>query len=210
MQRAGQKARSRHTDCARPTIITAVENQAMRRNGAGTYVGFSSTSVSPAWWQRFPRPIEIAALRLWAKLPSFVRSPLVPLGGLFAKHTVSAEAPPAPESVPGVAEIAQDGFEPLENHTGAMWVARLWPKAHRRAVAETRPEWLEDPDSDGQLWLVRSPWESLTLDDTFALLWTWVERDRTLDERVRQARVSEVFSWTEQRALDWLQESKDR
>jgi hypothetical protein len=106
--------------------------------------------------------------------------------------------------VPGVAELGMQGFEPIEAYTGAFWVARLWPDEHRRSVVETRSAWLDDPHSDGRLWLVRSPWPGLRLEDSLNVLWTWVERDHAaVDEDLWRQRVSEALDWDAPTASEW-------
>lgn len=63
-----------------------------------------------------------------------------------------------PDVVPGVAELRKLGFEPVEEYTGALLVAEMWPDDHRRFVPETRQRWLgEEPELGGRLWLLRSP-----------------------------------------------------
>ena len=156
------------------------------------------------WWQRFPKPLEWAALHAWGRLPRFVGVPLVPLGRLFGPHSSTGRILPGADAAPGVVDLISQGFEPIETQTGAIWVAALWPDEHRRSVAETRPWWLDDPESDGRVWLIRSPWASLTLTEVFEVLWRWVERDRTLDEQIRRKRVAEVLAWPESRAVEQL------
>jgi len=159
------------------------------------------------WWERLPRRVTATALGIWHVLPSFVRAPLIPLGGLFGPHTTTAPAAPGADTVAGVAQLTIEGYEPVESHTGATWVAELWPDEHRRSVPETRPAWSADEALTGRLWLIRSPWASLTLDEVFALLWRWVERDQELDEVVRRQRVSEVLAWTQPQAMAWYEAS---
>lgn len=113
-----------------------------------------------------------------------------------------------PDTVPGVAELRAQGFEPIESYTGATWVGRLWPEDHRRSVAETRSSWLDDPHSDGRLWLARSPWPAFTLEESLNLLWTWVERDHAaLDEDLWRQRVVEALEWDAATATEWHRRS---
>lgn len=72
---------------------------------------------------------------------------------------------------PGVTDLAAQGFRPIEELTGDMEVAQLWPEEHRRAVRETRREWLEDAP-DGLCWLVRSPWPAIPLFEVIRLMWS--------------------------------------
>jgi len=109
-----------------------------------------------------------------------------------------------PDTVAGVVALRAQGFEPIEEYTGAVWVGQLWPEDHRRWVAETRPVWLNDADSDKRLWLVRSPWSSLGLSDSLNVLWSWVERDHAqLDTQLFRQRVSEALAWDEATATEW-------
>jgi hypothetical protein len=159
-----------------------------------------------AWWERVPKPIATAVLKTWSALPRAVRAPFIPLGRWVNPHqtTSAVSASPGPDIVPGVTELRAQGFAPVEEYTGAFWVAQIWPDQHRRSVAETRPFWLEDPHSDGRLWLTRSPWPILSLEDSLNVLWTWVERDHApLDEDLWRQRVSEALSWDEPTATEW-------
>jgi hypothetical protein len=109
-----------------------------------------------------------------------------------------------PDTVVGVADLRAEGFEPIEEYTGFISVAQIWPEHHRRWVAETRPVWLNDTDSDGRLWLVRSPWPSLGLSESLNVLWSWTERDHTsLDRESYERRVGEALAWDEATAVEW-------
>jgi hypothetical protein len=67
---------------------------------------------------------------------------------------------------------------------------------------------LDDPHSDGRLWLVRSPWPTLTLEDSLNLLWTWVERDHAaVDGDLWRQRVIEALQWDEATAAAWHRRS---
>lgn len=142
-------------------------------------------------------------------LPRAVRAPLVSLerrvGG---PHTTSAQPGHlGPDTVPGVLEWRAAGFEPLEEHTGALWVAEVWPDPHRAFVAETRPMWLDGSDTDGRLWLVRSPWPALDVPTSLNVLWTWVERDHAdLDRDRYRQRVEEALAWGDDAALQWCRQ----
>jgi hypothetical protein len=181
---------------------------AERRSG---FSALNQHDVLPRrWWERVPQPLATLAVRAWSRLPHVVRAPFIPLGRWINPHqtTSAGTAPPGWDTVPGASEFVVQGFEPIEAYTGACWVAQLWPDEHRRSVAETRPDWLEDPHSDGRLWLVRSPWPTLTLPDSLNVLWTWVERDHAaLDEDLWRQRVSEALSWDESTAIEWHRRS---
>ncbi|BEP11701.1 hypothetical protein acdb102_00120 [Acidothermaceae bacterium B102] len=83
---------------------------------------------------------------------------------------VHALARESPRSVPGATELLAEGFVPLEELTGAMWVAEAWPEPHRRVLPETRPAMLTNPD-DGRLWFVRSPWPTISPADVLSMVW---------------------------------------
>jgi hypothetical protein len=52
--------------------------------------------------------------------------------------------------------------------------------------------------------MVRSPWPTLSLQDSLNVLWTWVERDHaSLDEDLWRERVSEALAWDETAAAAW-------
>jgi hypothetical protein len=145
-------------------------------------------------------------------LPHAIRAPLVPIGRwINPNHITRAEPGPGPDTVPGVRDLRALGFLPLEEHTGAGWVAQLWPEQDRRSVPETRPSWLNDFDSDARLWLLRSPWPSLTLGDSLNVLWTWAERDHphppNINIDVHRERVAEALTWDEATANEWLRRS---
>lgn len=74
---------------------------------------------------------------------------------------------------PGAAELAADGFVPVEYLSGAIEVELVWPLPHRRSVPETRAGMGDD---DGLLWLVRSPWPAVPLTEAIDLMWQWVEQ----------------------------------
>jgi hypothetical protein len=72
-------------------------------------------------------------------------------------------------------------------------------------VAETRRPQLDD-DPGAQIFLVASPWPSVSLDDVFRMLWGWVHRDRDhrQTEESQRSRAAEVLSWSEPAALAYL------
>jgi hypothetical protein len=82
------------------------------------------------------------------------------------------------------------GFEPWAEYTGADFVFGVWPE-HRRTVFLG-------------VELIASPWPSLDLAAVFRVVWSWVERDRSLDVTVMTARAAEALAWSEAQALEWL------
>lgn len=90
---------------------------------------------------------------------------------------MDSSAPEEPvDDVPGVLEARAEGFEPLTEHTGLLFVGEVWPDAHRRCVPETRASMRElEPELRGRLWLVRSPWQGWTLPETLNAMWRWLE-----------------------------------
>ena len=113
-----------------------------------------------------------------------------------------------PDTVVGVTGLRAEGFAPIEEYTGAGWVAQVWPDEHRRWVAETRSVWLNDADSDGRLWLVRSPWPRLSLRNALNVVWSWVERDHaSLNIEQHRRRSAEALAWDEAKAVEWHQRS---
>lgn len=113
-----------------------------------------------------------------------------------------------PGVVPGVAELRQLGFEPVEEYTGALLVAEMWPDEHRRFVPETRRLRLKDePQLGGRLWLLRSPWPGWTLRETFAAMWRWLERPEVeYDAGYMLAGVADFLRWDESEARKWRPE----
>lgn len=117
-----------------------------------------------------------------------------------------------PDVVPGVPAIRELGFEPVEEYTGALWVADVWPDEHRRSVPETRDFWLTSmPETGGRVWLVRSPWPSLALREVFNAMWRWAERrgDGEYDADLARSRAAEFLSWPEDRARGWQAYSEE-
>jgi hypothetical protein len=95
-----------------------------------------------------------------------------------------------------VGQLRSEGFEPIEELTGEIEFALVWPDAHRRAVPDTRYE-LEDPDfaipglTDGTLFVVRSPWSSISNGEAVDLLQRWIRRNRTKDSAAASQRVDQ-------------------
>src|SRR5437588_3724947 len=149
---------SRHSTRA-GTILTrgltsrvAERLRAMAAPDPGSYHGVNQTAgMSRPWWGPFPHPIVTAAVTIWSLLPHALRRPLLPFARLFNPHqTTAAIGAEGPDSVDGVADLRAQGFEPIEEHTGAIEVAQLWPEDHRRWVSETREAWLDDTNYDGR------------------------------------------------------------
>lgn len=114
--------------------------------------------------------------------------------------------PEGPDVVPGVTELRQLGFEPVEEHTGVVWVGEYWPNEHRRSVPETRASWLEDSATSGRLWMLRSPWPSWTLRETFSAMWRWLERPGAAtdaDPDDVMVGVADFLRWNESEAAKW-------
>jgi hypothetical protein len=179
----------------------------MAARDPGSYQALNQTSGLPQhWWQRVPQPVATRAVRAWSVLPHAIRARFIPLGRRInpRRSTRAVSVGPGPDTVPGVADLRAQGYEPIEHYTGAVGVGRLWPQNHRASVPETRSVWLADPSSDGRLWMVRSPWPTLSLQDSLNVLWTWVERDHaSLDEDLWRERVSEALAWDETTAATW-------
>ncbi len=110
-------------------------------------------------------------------------------------RVMPAVAPP-----PELAALRADGFDLLDSFTGAVdEVAVAWPEDHRRTLADP----YRDMSTQGTVWLVRSPWPSLTVGDVLELLWPWVERGGS-DPEARRNRLAQVFAWDEAHATAWL------
>lgn len=118
---------------------------------------------------------------------------------------MSSGSPDGADVVPGVAELRELGFQPVEEYTGALLVAEMWPDEHRRFVPETRESWLEgEPQLGGRLWVLRSPWSGWTLRETFNAMWSWLERpDGEYDVDYVLAGVADFLRWDESEARKW-------
>ena len=94
----------------------------------------------------------------------------------------------------------------MEDYTGTLLVAEMWPDEHRRFVPETRELWLEQkPELGGQLWLLRSPWAGWTLQETFNAMWKWLERpDGKYDADYVLPRLADFLRWEESEARRWV------
>ena len=84
-------------------------------------------------------------------------------------------------------------------------VAEMWPEEHRRFVAETRQSWMSlAPELSGRLWLLRAPWPSWTLRETFGAMWRWLERPGVdHDPNFVLAGVADFLRWEESEAHRW-------
>lgn len=98
-------------------------------------------------------------------------------------------------AVPSVLELEAEGFTAVETLFGEVDLAASWPSDHLRWVCDTRYD--VDPDDDvedlmpglqdGRLFMVRSPWPSVSLDIVVKLMFRWLRRneDRYLRDRTR-------------------------
>lgn len=180
----------------------------MAPRNTGRHSALDQTAGMPRpLWHRVPQPAATAALAIWSLLPPVVRKPFLPVGRWINPHHTTAATttdPEGPDTVDGVTALREQGFAPIEEYTGATWVGQLWPEDHRRWLPETRSAWLDATNHDGRLWLVRSPWPSLSLQDTLNVLWSWAERDRArLTPQRWRDRVSEALAWDDATAADW-------
>ena len=83
-------------------------------------------------------------------------------------------------TVPGVRELIEEGFTPVETLFGEHHYATRWPDAHRREVRDTRFEQTgEEPADEDELrlFLVRSPWPFVELNTVVKLLHRWLRRN---------------------------------
>lgn len=108
---------------------------------------------------------------------------------------------------PALVEAREHAFRPLRELTGAPdTLGRLWPAEHRRWLDDLGPDPGEHiPGSVPERWLVRSPWPSLSVEQTLHVLWWWVERPPfPSEDETWAARVREVLGWSESKALNAL------
>ena len=168
-----------------------------------------SQPVQRPWWDALPGPVTRLALGIWSRLPGAVRAPFIPIGRWISPVSTTSAGfeSPGPDTVGGVSTLRAEGFEPIEEYTGAVDVAELWPTEHRRSVAETREWRLEHAECGGRLWLVRTPWPSLGVQDALNVVWSWVERDRApMNAALWRERVAETLSWDEPTATAWVEQ----
>lgn len=105
---------------------------------------------------------------------------------------------------PALMEAREHGFVPLRELTGvADTLGPLWPPAHRLWLEELGPSPGDDElDQVVDRWLVRSPWPALSVQQTMAALWRWVERAPHPDaDETMNFRILDVFSWSESEAV---------
>jgi hypothetical protein len=104
----------------------------------------------------------------------------------------------------GVVEARKQGFVPVREVTGVPeTLGPLWPAEHRLWLDELGPSPVEEAyDEVLDRWLVRSPWPSLSVEQTLSALWRWVERAPfPYEDEAWKARILEVFGWSESEAL---------
>jgi hypothetical protein len=100
---------------------------------------------------------------------------------------------------PAVSAARSEGFVPLRELTGvADTLGRQWPPEHRLWLEDLGAAPGEDEDDEPvDRWLVRSPWPSLSVDQTLHALWRWVDQAAGSPEtHGRDARTEEFFEWT--------------
>jgi hypothetical protein len=108
---------------------------------------------------------------------------------------------------PSLVEARAHGFAPLRAFTGAAHtLGPLWPAEHRAWLDELGPISFEEPaPAPRDRWLVRSPWPALSVEQALAVLWPWVERAPFPEQHgAWEARVGEVFGWSESKAVAFL------
>ena len=105
-----------------------------------------------------------------------------------------------------VVAARRQGFIPLRELTGvAASLGPMWPAEHAVWLDDLGPSAGEDEhDEVLDRWLVRSPWSSLSVRQTLAALWRWIEsgappgpRPPVADETL----ILEFFTWTEAEAV---------
>lgn len=107
---------------------------------------------------------------------------------------------------PGAGKWRSAGYTPIDELTGTVEIARVWPEHARRSAPETREDFLAYR-VDGKFWLVRSPWPALGVDDVMQLLWLWVEEQASTsagvlpDDEARLDVVRQFFALDEQVVL---------
>jgi hypothetical protein len=107
--------------------------------------------------------------------------------------------------LPGAEELEDDGFRQLwllPITWSGVW--RVWPAEHYRALPETRDAfWWPQPSrgSGPTCHFIRSPWDSVSLEDLLALMRVRVIRhpDWETNEQRGAAVAREVLSWDERR-----------
>ncbi|WP_377643572.1 hypothetical protein [Oryzobacter terrae] len=109
------------------------------------------------------------------------------------------------DAVPGVLELRLEGFEPLEEYTAEVALGEAWPQQYRRQVPDVRLDRGADGGPDAVLWMVRSPWESMTVGEVVAMAWSWIDRHPTpRTDTELDARAREVLSWSLHDVRSWI------
>ncbi len=65
---------------------------------------------------------------------------------------MEADPTQGPDVVPGVTELRRLGVEPVEECTGALWVADVWPDDHRRFVPQEDADFMLPGVADFLRW----------------------------------------------------------
>jgi hypothetical protein len=90
--------------------------------------------------------------------------------GMRALVAADLGATPIDESrPPGYGDLVDAGFTPLENITGALFLADAWPDSDRCALLSISPDNSQGLHDDHH-WFIRSPWPSIPLSDVFGLV----------------------------------------
>jgi len=85
------------------------------------------------------------------------------------------------ESLTSVADFRADGFEPIASLCGELDLADFWPDQHRRVVPDPRMPEATSPDAipgapERLIYLVRSPWQSVSNEEAVGLLQRWLRK----------------------------------
>ena len=75
---------------------------------------------------------------------------------------------------PRYQRLVSEGFSPLENITGAVFLGDAWPESDRRELPSVSAEGVLGMPADRH-WFVRSPWPSVPLNDVFGLVISTLE-----------------------------------
>lgn len=96
----------------------------------------------------------------------------------------------------GASEAVDEGLVPLSVFTETTWLGDLWPDEHKRLTRFPTPH----PGAGEALspgWFIRSPWPSLTTEQSVRLVETYVPHERTPESA---GRAREVLGWSEHEA----------